>query len=142
MTDINSFKTRGRANDGIRINLSQPGGAATEHWLQVRSVWSDEYQAMRSELIRQAVESAKRMTEVDADEAKAIRRDTDRRLRADAAASLIAGWSFDIELNFEAASDFLMEAPQILAQVERIAEDDRRFFGKGSANSSTGESQS
>jgi hypothetical protein len=141
MTGIDAFKTRGRANDGIRINLAEPDGKPTEHWLQIRSVWSDEYQAARSELIRQAVEDGKRLAAAKEGEVQGLRREADRRRRAVAAASLVAGWSFDLEFTAEAVSDFLLEAPQILAHVERIAEDDRRFFGKGSASSSSGAKQ-
>lgn len=139
MTDIDSFKTRTRANDGIRINLFHPDGTPSEHWIQVRSVWSDDYQEARMELIRQAVEDGRRAANAEGDAAVEIRRESERKRRAVAAASLVAGWSFDLEFTRERVIDFLLEAPQILSHVERIAEDDRRFFGKEFANSPTGE---
>lgn len=131
MSDIEAFKTRAKANDGVKVPLSTPDGAPTEHWLQIRSIWSDEYQAARSELIRQAIDDGRKVSEAKG-EAATLRKTLDRKRRAVAAASLIAGWSFDLEFTEEAVADFLLEAPQILAHVERIAEDGARFFGKGS----------
>lgn len=142
MTGIDAFKTRSRANEGIRISLSQPDGTPTEHWLQIRSIWSDDYQAARAELIRQAVEDGKRLAEAKPEEAALMRQDAERRRRAALCASLVCGWSFDLEFSEQAAADFLMEAPQIVRYVEKIAEDDRRFFGKGSASSPSGEKPS
>lgn len=143
MTGIDAFKTRGKANEGIRITLSQPDGTPTEHWMQVRSVWSDDYQAARSELIRQAIEDGKRLAEAKPEEAADLKHEADRRRRAKLCASLIAGWSFeDLEFSEEAAAEFLLEAPQILVHIEKIAEDDRRFFANGSASLSSGESPS
>ncbi|WP_061238170.1 hypothetical protein [Ectopseudomonas composti] len=143
MTGIDAFKTRSKANEGIRIALAQPDGTPTEHWLQVRSVWSDDYQSARSELIRQAIEDGKRLAEASPEEAADLKHEADRLRRAKLSASLIAAWSFeDLEFSEQAAFDFLLEAPQILLHVEKIAEDDRRFFGKGSASLSSGESLS
>lgn len=129
MSEIDLFKTRSKANEGVRVPLSTPDGKKTDHWLQIRSVWSDEYQAARSELVRQAIEDGKKAAEAKPDEVASVRKESDRRRRAAAAASLIAGWSFDLEFSEEAVTDFLLEAPQILAHVERIAEDNARFFG-------------
>lgn len=142
MTDISVFKIRDEANEGVRIPLSAPGGKPTEHWLMIRSVWCDDFQEARSELIRQAIADGKTVAAAPEAEAKAIRKDLDRKRRAVAAASLVAGWSFDIEPTEQNKADFLNDAPQILAWVERIAEDDTRFFGKESGNSSPGEKQS
>lgn len=129
MSEIDLFKTRSKANEGVKVPLSTPDGKKTEHWLQIRSIWSDEYQAARSELIRQAIEDGKKLAEAKPEEANTLRKEADRLRRAKAAASLVAGWSFDIEFSEEAVADFLLEAPQILAHVERIAEDGTRFFG-------------
>lgn len=129
MSGIDAFKTRDKANDGVRVPLSTPDGKKTEHWLQIRSVWSDEYQAARSELIRQAIEDGKKVAEAKPEDANTLRKEADRRRRAVAAASLVGGWSFDLEFTEEAVAEFLLEAPQILAHVERIAEDNARFFG-------------
>lgn len=129
MSGLDAFKTRAKANEGVRVPLSTPDGKKTEHWLQIRSIWSDEYQVARSELIRQAIEDGKKLAEAKPEEANTLRKEADRRRRAHAAASLVAGWSFDLEFSEEAVADFLLEAPQILAHVERIAEDSARFFG-------------
>ncbi|CAE6906900.1 conserved protein of unknown function [Pseudomonas marincola] len=129
MTGIDVFKTRSKANEGVRIPLSTPDGKHTEEWLQIRSVWSDEYQAARTELVRQSIEDGRQAAEAGPEEAKELRKEQDRRRRAGAASALIAGWSFDLEFSSEAVTDFLLEAPQILAHVERIAEDGSRFFG-------------
>lgn len=142
MTQLDSFKTRGRANEGVRIKLSNPDGTPTDHWLQIRSVWSDDYQAARAELFRAAVEDGKRLAEAKPEDSAALRQESDRRRRTMLCASLVSDWSFDLEFSEKAVADFLLEAPQILRHVEQIAEDDRRFFGKGSACLSSGEKQS
>jgi hypothetical protein len=142
MTDISAFKIRDAANEGVRIPLSTPDGKATEHWLLIRSVWCDDFQEARSELIRQAIADGKTVSAAPEAEQKAIRTDLDRKRRANAAASLVAGWSFDIEPTEQNKADFLNDAPQILAWVERIAEEDKRFFGKESGSSLNGEKQS
>lgn len=142
MTDISAFKIRDAANEGVRIQLSTPDGKPTEHWLMVRSAWSDEYQDARTEIIRQAIADGGLVATAPEDEAAKMRKVLDRKRRAAAAAALIAGWSFDIEPTEQNKAEFLEEAPQILAWVERIASEDVRFFGKESGSSLSGEKQS
>lgn len=132
MSGMDAFKIRSEANEGVRVPLSTPDGKSTDEWLQIRSVWSDSYQGARSELIRQAIEDGKAVSEAPEETRNDVRSERDRRRRAAAASTLIAGWSFDMEFSQEAVTDFLLEAPQILAHVERIAEDNDRFFGKRS----------
>lgn len=131
MTAFSSFHTREKANEGIRIKLAHPDGTPTDHWLQIRSVWSDEHQAARSELIRMAVEhgQANALEPLPPKEERQRSKEQDRLRRATCAASLIAAWSNDEPLTQEAAVAFLLEARQVLVHIERIAEDDKRFFG-------------
>lgn len=131
MSAFSSFHTRSKANEGIRIKLANPDGTPTDHWLQIRSVWSDEHQAARSELIRMAVEHGKAnaLEPLPPKEERARSKEQDRLRRATCAASLIADWSNDEPLTQEAAIAFLLEARQVLVHIERIAEDDKRFFG-------------
>tara|TARA_R110000765_G_scaffold44477_3_gene92167 strand:- start:398 stop:820 length:423 start_codon:yes stop_codon:yes gene_type:complete len=139
---MDQFKTRDKANEGVRIPLSKPGGAPTEHWLIVRSAWSDEFQFARNAMFRDAVEESKAVSCAPEAEQGKLRREFDRKRRAKAVAALIAEWSFDeTECSEQSKIDFLLDAPQVLAMVEHIAEDDKRFFGQGWTSSSSGEKQ-
>lgn len=130
MTDFSAFHTRDRANEGIRIPLLLPDGKPTEHWLQIRSIWSDAYQGSRAEIVRMALEHGRELAEKSlSDEQKRdMRAEQDRSRRAVLASSLIAAWSNDDPLTEESAVNFLLQAPQVLREIEKIAEDDRRFF--------------
>ena len=49
MSGMHDFSIRQRANDGRRIALSLPDGSPTDHWLQIRSRWSDAFRQARDE---------------------------------------------------------------------------------------------
>jgi hypothetical protein len=122
------FYTRAPANAGRRVDLRTPSGEKTEHWLLVRSRWSDECRAAKDAALQAAAGLR------DPDEIQAAIRAAE----VDVLASLIAGWSFPEPCNAATAREFLANAPQIAAQVDKFAGDDVRFFGSGSTGSSVG----
>jgi len=139
---MDQFKTREKASEGVKIPLLTPDGKKTDHWLLVRSSWSDEYQAAKNQLFRDATSHGKQIADAPESEKERLSAELDRLRRAKSGAALIVEWSFDgMECSEQAKIDFLIEAPQILAMVEHIAEDNRRFFGEGWTSSSSGESQ-
>lgn len=134
---MDQFKTRERANEGKRLPLYAPGGGKTEHWLQVRHVWSDAFQdANETELA--ALQEGILSAQGDKDAITAIKRESQVKLLA----ALVSGWSFDGECTPEAVTQFLREAPQIAAQLDKFAADGRAFFGNDSTSSDAGSSQS
>ncbi|WP_313242887.1 hypothetical protein [Stutzerimonas nitrititolerans] len=122
------FFTRAKANEGERMPLSLPDGTATDEWLLIRGVDSDEFRhaldAFRRDLLTYAAIK---------DEAEKAEKTEQARLRLNAA--LVIGWSFDAEFSEAALLEFLRESPYIAAEVDRFASDRRRFFGKRSTGS-------
>lgn len=129
------FHTRARANEGERLNLYTPNGKPTEHWLQVRHVWSDAFQEANDLAIARMQEA---VLAANGDKAKIAAANRDAKFGLWAA--LVAGWSFDEPCTPEAVEAFLREAPQIGAQLDKFAADGRRFFGNGSTSSTAGSS--
>ena len=139
MSDMDLFKIRDSANDGIKIDLFAPDGKPTEHWLVVRSIWSDDFESARSEVLRAALEDGKKAAAQKGESADKELKEAAVRRQAALIASLIADWSFkDKPCTEQNKTQFLIDAPQIRTHVERIAEQDQRFFAKRSASSSPG----
>lgn len=122
-TDMDRFKTRDRAGRPVRVPLLDPGtNLPTEHWLEIRSSLSDEFQEMKHRLMQEAPMVAA-MPEEASREARKVNQ---LRLRA----ALVAGWSFSQKANEKNIVDFLREAPQVQQQVIDVADDAARFFSK------------
>ncbi len=121
------FFTRAKANEGERMPLSLPDGTATDEWLLIRGVDSDEFRAALDDFRRDLLAYASIK-----DEAEKAGKTEQARLRLNAA--LVIGWSFEA-FSEEALLEFLRESPYIAAEVDRFASDRRRFFGKRSTNS-------
>ena len=131
------FHTRDRANEGKRLTLYTPDGKPTEHWLQVRHVWSDAFQDANDAevaLVQEAVLAA------EGDKAKiaVVKREAQLRLWA----ALVSAWSFPEECTAESVAAFLRAAPQIGKVLDKFAADSRAFFAQGSTSSTAGSSQS
>jgi hypothetical protein len=122
------FFTRAKANEGERMPLTLPDGTATNEWLLIRGVDSDQFRLALDDFRRGLLTFAS----VKDDKEKAEKTEA-ARLRLNAA--LIIGWSFDAEFSEAALMEFLRESPYITAEVDRFASDRRRFFGKRSTNS-------
>ena len=116
MSDMDLFKIRDSANDGIKIDLFAPDGKPTEHWLVVRSIWSDDFQSARSEVLRAALEDGKKAAAQKGESADKALKEAAVRRQAALIASLIADWSFkDKPCTEQNKTQFLIDAPQIRA---------------------------
>lgn len=127
------FHTRDRANEGVRLALHAPDGKPTEHWLQVRHVWSDAFQEANDLAVARMQEAAL-AAEGDPGKLAAAKREAQIAVWT----ALVAGWSFDAECTPEAVAAFLREAPQIGKALDKFAADGRRFFGNDSTSSAAG----
>lgn len=126
---MEGFYTRDKANEGQRLPLRTPDGQATDHWLQVRNVWSDAFQSAEEASMREMQERIMAMGEKPEDGAvAAAKRDCTNRLLA----SLVAAWSFDEECTPDNVAAFLANAPQIAEQINRFSADGKRFFAQES----------
>ena len=135
MSQMEQFHTRARANEGKRLKLYTPDGKPTEHWLQVRHVWSDAFQIAQDEELAKLKDA---LLAAGGDEAAVseLRRASQVRLLS----ALVCAWSFEADCTPEAVAAFLAEAPQIVAQLDKFAADSRSFFGNGSTSSNAGSS--
>lgn len=146
MSSMEQFKTRQRASEGVRLPLQTPDGKPTEHWLQVRHVWSDEFQEANEAGLREvrewlAAELASLDLPDDAQLPAHLRErlaKESRRVRLAALASLVAGWSFEEEATPENVRAFLEEAPQVASAIDAFAVRNEAFFAQGSASLPTG----
>lgn len=137
--EMEAFYTRDKANEGQRLPLRSPDGKPTDHWLQVRHVYSDAFQAAEEASMREIQERILALGEKpDAGKIAEAKRDGTNRLLS----SLVAAWSFDKPCTPENVQAFLANAPQIAEQINRFAADAKRFFGSespaGSAKPSRG----
>lgn len=127
MSNMSQYYTRQKANEGIKIPLSLPSGEATEDYLIIRGIDSDQFRNADARARRQALV----ISEIDdmAEKSELIRES-----QLDIIASLVADWSFEEEFNIENVKKFLREAPQISDAIDRVAAKRLLFFAKGSSN--------
>ena len=130
MSGMDDFSIRQRANDGRRIALSLPDGSPTDHWLQIRSRWSDAFRQARDEAMQQVA----RVAQAGEAEREAALEQSMLAVRA----ALVSAWSFDEPCEAANVQAFLREAPQIAELVDRAGADDPGFFGNAVASSPTG----
>ena len=100
-------------------------------------VWSDAFQAANDAELA-LLQAALLAHAGDESEIGDLKREAQIRILS----ALVSGWSFDAECSPDAVADFLREAPQIAAQLDKFAADSRGFFGDGSTSSKAGSSQS
>lgn len=124
---MEQFFTRGKANEGVKVNLMTPDGQMTDEYILIRSQWSDAFQQAKAQSYRDDMKAATEGREIDP---------TERHARL--TASLVAGWSFDEEYTPESALELMREAPQLRDMIDRYASNDARFFGKPSSDSTPG----
>ena len=130
MSGMDDFSIRQRANDGRRIALSLPDGSPTDHWLQIRSRWSDAFRQARDEAMQQVASVA----QAGKAELEAALEHSTLAVRA----ALVSAWSFDEPCVAANVQAFLRDAPQIAELVDRAGADDPAFFGNAFASSPTG----
>lgn len=122
---MDEFHTRTKANEGHKIPLYAADGRLTAHWLRIRGVDSD---AFRKAQARQT----RRVAEIAALDAEA-REDAIMDATLEMQASLVIEWSFEMECTHANVKNFLREAPQIAAEVDKFASR-RTFFFKTPLN--------
>ena len=130
MSTMEAFAIRQRANDGRRVALTLPDGSPTDHWLQIRSQWSDAFRQAREEAMQQVA----RMAQTGKSELDAALEQSLLAVRA----ALVSDWSFDEPCVPDNVRALLREAPQIAELIDRAGADDQAFFGNAFANSPTG----
>lgn len=118
---MSDFHTRAKANEGHKIPLYAADGRATSHWLRVRGIDSDTFRKAQTKQTRRVAEFAA-LPDAERDEAVA-------EATLEMQASLVAEWSFDMPCTLKNVMDFLREAPQIAAEVDKFASR-RSFFFK------------
>ena len=128
MVGMDEFFTRERANEGIKLPLTLPGGGKTEHWLKLRGIDSDAFREAEDDSRRVAMVAAQLK---DKGEQKAMLREEKLNL----VAALVIDWSFDQECTLENVRKFLQEAPQIADDINKVCARRSLFFGKRSASS-------
>ena len=118
---MEEFYTRGRAEAGTKITLQTPEGVKTDHYLVVCGIDSDRF--------RQAeVEAKRKMLELAAEENEAKRAENLNSAKAELIASLVKDWSFEQECTRANVVAFLIEAPQIMEQIDRVTANRPLFF--------------
>ena len=130
MSGMDAFAIRQRANDGRRIALTLPDGSPTEHWLQIRSRWSDAFRQARDDAMQQVA----RLAQAGEAELDTALEQSTLAVRS----ALVSAWSFDEPCVTDNVQAFLREAPQIAELVDRAGADDPAFFGNAFASSPTG----
>lgn len=136
---IAAFQTRARGNEGQKLPLTTAEGELTAHWLLVRSIDSDAYQAASMEAAQLARETVG-IADPKAQAAHAL--DS----ICQTLAALVADWSFadralvTDEANFlpctpENVTAFLREAPQIRDMLDQFSRRRAAFYRRQRAGS-------
>lgn len=118
---MEEFMTRAKANEGHKIPLYTADGRLSAHWLRVRGVDSDTFRKAQSRQTRRVAELASLEGEA--------REEAIAEATLEMQAALVAEWSFDMPCTLDNVKNFLREAPQIAAEVDKFASR-RTFFFK------------
>lgn len=134
MNDMDQFYTTERAETGVKLPLSSPEGRETDHYLVLRGIDSKNFRATEARLKSQSLNIA------------AISDDRERasvhlKQRVALSASLVKAWSFDLDCTLENIERFLIQAPQILDEIDRFT-GNRALFTLESMNSTDSPSNS
>ena len=140
---MQDFFTRKRANEGVRLQLVDGTGNATDAWVIVRGFDSDAYRAAHDSLNRAMARLASvvRTKGADATLFAATQEEKDTEALAERAA-LVAAWSFEEPCTPAKVAEFLREAPYVSDQVYYFAQERDRFFETCSATSTAGQNTS
>lgn len=126
---MDKFFTREASNKGIELPLPLPDGMPSGDHLIIVGKYSDLYRENESDMKRRAVEVCSKYP----DDKK--KRDAHlHKLEVEFLASLVIGWSFDVEFNKKNVETLLREAPQIRDLVDKSVVNNSLFFGKSSTD--------
>ncbi len=122
------FHTRTAANDGVKLPLTTPDGATTEHWLQVLGADSDAFRDAELKAKREGMRVAAIKDEQERFAATRV-------LQVQLLAATVVAWSFPTPCTFENVVKFLTEAPQIADSIDTLISRRALFFAKRSIDS-------
>jgi hypothetical protein len=125
---MEEFFTTDAAEEGVKLPLRTPDGNTTKHYLIVRGIDSDVFRSKEAESRRAMLKLAE---DPERDEKYKLAEVT-------LIASLIKGWSFDMECSEAGVVKFLKKAPQIAEVVNRFAGNRSVFFKMAAENSLDG----
>lgn len=152
MASFKQYNVRRKANDGIKMELILPDGTASDDWLIIRGIDSDEFIRARDELNRQyamdqvninALAGAKQVVgELKGDDHKqamnhikiveelirSMTPESERKVMLQA--SLIKEWSFEEECSLDNRLEFLRGNPTLADQIDTLAADRKAFYQK------------
>lgn len=117
MASISDFFVKDAANEGKKIDLYLPSGEKSNEWIVIYSIHSDAFVKAEHRAKVKLLESKADGKEVEFNQNELL-------------ADLIKSWSFDEPLSRENAFKFLENAPQIAAQINRLAGDTKFFYEK------------
>lgn len=118
---MEQFFTRKKANEGIKVPLFLPDGSPSEHFIMVRSIYSDAFRNAERKALRDLPDVA--LLDDEEEKQKGF-----KDLELDTIVALVCGWSFEQELTDESVRTLLVEAPQIADSVNQIAKKKSLFF--------------
>lgn len=132
---MEAFFTRERANAGVDLPLALPDGTPTQHVIRIRGVDSDVFKAAEAAQRRRVYEAS---AEEDKTKMAQILADVMLETRV----ALVMSWSFADPCTPDNVKKFLLEAPQIAEEIDRLAARRALFFKKGSVNSTASQNPS
>jgi len=132
MSRINRYKTRERANEGIKVKLLDPStGHIGEDWVEVVSSLSDAFREARDKALQDAGATA------GVGDEKA-RKDVIDEVKTKMHAALVKAWSFEDACTLDNVKAWLLKAQKASQAIMVASTQDERFFGKPSTDSSDG----
>jgi hypothetical protein len=136
---MEEFYTLDQANKGTKVPLFTPDGKPTDHYIGIRSVYSEQFRQAEQLAMRSLAEAVD--LEDDDEKIKAI-----RSLTLETIVSLVAFWSFEQECTPDNVREFLVKAPQIADMIDKLSKKNLLHFGnvlnKESKSSETSQEQS
>lgn len=128
MNNIEKFFTKEQADKGVKIELTYPDGSKSDEWLMMRGTDSSAFKLanhqVRIELIDLMEEENKEIVFTRTQEAN-----------IKLLSSLVADWSFDMELTEKNVINFLTQAPQIADKIDTLSTNRSLFTKSESTNS-------
>ncbi|MGV8864107.1 MAG: hypothetical protein ACOH2T_23425 [Pseudomonas sp.] len=117
------FYVKQKAEEGRRVDLSNPDGTPSGHWMVVRSVLSSQYEEAFKQISRAALDDVMRIASAGDRAAVTLMTKTlGRSRKARLVASLIADWSLDCDCSEQEKTRLLVSAPRLRRQIERVSE--------------------
>lgn len=129
---MDKFFTREKSNEGIKLPLPLPNGLPSGDHLTIVGKYSDLYRENEADMKRRAVEVCAKYPDDKKKRTLYL-----HKLEVEFLASLVTGWSFEVEFNKKNIETLLREAPQIMDLVDKSVMNNSLFFGNGSTDSST-----